>query len=111
MTHHIFYYKNWMEIWFFALMVLGALFAIITPSAVISYFIAIAAGFFGGRFYHARKQEKQSLPYLVLMTGFALGFGIGVYYGNRYIVVLMFLVGGILGYHLFNKGILKDTQF
>ena len=76
------YYKNWMELWFLVLMIVGLVIAVLAPSAVISYLIALIAGFFAGRLIYERK-NKIALPYIMIMVGFILGYVIGVYYGSR----------------------------
>ena len=104
------FYKDWMEFFFFALMIIGVLVALLSPSAVISYLISFLAGFFAGRLVYERKNKIQ-FPYLMVITGFIIGYIIGVYYGSRSVVILLFVIGTILSYKLYDKKILKDTRF
>ena len=103
-------YKDWMEFFFIGLMVVGVLVALLSPSAVISYMISFIAGFFAGRLIYERKTKIQ-FPYLMVIAGFVIGYVIGVYYGSRKIVILLFVIGAILSYKLYDKKILKDTRF
>ena len=102
--------KNWMEFFFLVVMVMGLLFALVAPSAVISYSIAFASGIFAGRLIYERKHKIQ-FPYIVIMVGFAIGYIIGAYYGSRWIVVISFVAGAILSYKVYDKKILKDTKY
>ena len=103
-------HKYWMEYFFLAVMVLGLFFALVAPSAVISYSVALIAGIFGGRLIYERRNNVQ-VPYIVIMAGFAIGYVIGAYYGSRWIVVVLFIAGTILGYKVYDKKILRDTKY
>ena len=104
------FYKNWMELFFFILMVIGILIAFTAPSAVISYAIIFLSGIFAGRLIYERKNKMQ-FPYFMVITGFVIGYLIGTYYGSRRIVIALFVIGAILSYKLYDKKILKDTRF
>lgn len=104
------FYKNWMEFFFFALMVAGVVIALAAPSAVISYVIIFISGALAGRLIFERK-HKMRFPYLMIIAGFVIGYLIGVYYGSRRVVIALFVIGAVLGYKLYDKGILKDTRF
>jgi len=104
------YYKNWMEFWFFVIMVIGFITALLAPSAVIGYFIALVSGMFAGRLIYERKNKIQ-FPYFMIIAGFVIGYLIGVYYGSRRIVILLFVIGAVLSYKIYDKKILKDTRF
>lgn len=104
------FYKNWMEFFFFVLMVVGVIIALAAPSAVISYIIIFLSGMFAGRLIYERR-DKIQFPYLMIIAGFVVGYLIGVWYGNRIVVIVLFVVGAILSYKLYEKKILKDVRF
>ena len=104
------FYKNYYEFLFLSLVVIGVVVALLAPSAVISYVVIFLSGIFAGRLIYSRK-NKIKLPYFMVIAGFAIGYLIGVYYGSKKVVVLLFIVGAILGYKLFDKKILKDTKY
>lgn len=104
------FYKNWMEFFFIVLMVLGMIVALASPSAVISYFIIFFVGMFAGRLIYERKNKMQ-LPYLLIIAGFVIGYLIGIYYGDKKLMIILFVIGAILSYNLYNKRILKDARF
>lgn len=102
--------KNWMEFFFLVLIVIGILIALASPSLFISYFIAFLSGMFAGRLIYERKNKVQ-FPYIVIIAGFVIGYLIGIYYGSRGIAIILFIVGAILSYKLYDKKILKDIRF
>lgn len=104
------FYKNWMELLFLALMVIGVLIALSAPSAAISYLIIFLSGMFAGRLIYERKNKLQ-LPYFMIIAGFVVGYLLGVYYGSRRIVIALFVIGAVLSYKLYDKKVLKDTRF
>ena len=104
------YYKNWMEFWFFVLMVIGVLIALSAPSAAISYMVIFLSGMLAGRLIYERK-DKIQFPYLMIIIGFVVGYLIGVYYGSRRVSIALFIIGAILSYKLYDNKILKDIRF
>mgnify|MGYP001557802516 CR=1 FL=1 len=104
------YYKNWMEFWFFVLMVIGVLISLSAPSAAISYIVISLSGMLAGRLFYERK-DKMQFPYLMIIVGFVVGYLIGIYYGSRRISIVLFILGTILSYKPYENKILKDTRF
>lgn len=104
------FYKNWMEFFFLVLMALGVLIAFSVPSAVISYSVIFISGIFAGRVIYERK-DKIKFPYFMIMVGFLIGYLIGVYYGSRRVLIVLFVMGSILSYILYDKKLLKDTKY
>ena len=106
-------YKNWMESFFFIVMLIGLLLALASPSAFISYIISFICGLMAGKLIYIsrggedRDRQKIKLPFYMVIVGFFIGFLIGVYYGNRIVVVLSFIIASILSYRLHDKKILK----
>ena len=101
------FYKNYMEFFFLLLMAVGIVIALMSPSAMISYAVIFLSGMFAGRVFYLRKSKLQ-LPYFMIITGFVIGYLFGVYYGSRIILIALFVLGALLGYKLYSKGILKD---
>ena len=103
-------YKNWMEFSTIIIMLFGMFVAVVAPSAIISYIIIFICGLFAGRLiYHI--QSRAMLPYLMTIVGFVLGFLIGVYYGNRLVAFIFFLLGAFLGFMAYRNHLLKDANF
>lgn len=104
------FHKYWMEFFFVVLMILGIVIALASPSAVISYFTIFFVGMFAGRLIYIRKHNIQ-LPYFLIIAGFVLGYLIGAYYGNKRLMIILFVIGSIFSYKLYDKKILKDVRF
>lgn len=104
------FYKDWMEIFLFVDMIIGLVLALLVPSAALSYILIFVSGFFAGRLIYERKY-KIVFPYIVIISTFLIGYLIGMRYGNRIVVFLLFLIGSALSYKLFDKGLLKDLRF
>ena len=107
-----FFFKSWAEFFFFVLMIIGFIVALWATSfsAVISYIVVFLSGMIGGRLLYDRK-KKLTFPYYVIIIGFIIGYVIGTYYGSRNIVIILFVFGILLSYHLHNKGYIKDVAF
>lgn len=104
------FYRYWMEFFFVVLMILGIIVALASPSAVISYLIIFFVGIFAGRLIYERRKNIQ-LPYFLIIAGFVIGYLIGVYYGNRRLMIILFVLGSIISYKLYDKKILRDVRF
>ena len=104
------FYKNWFELFFLMIMVVGIFIALSAPSAIISYIIIFLSGIFAGRLIYERKNKIQ-FPYFMIIAGFVIGYLIGIYYGSRRVVIALFVIGAILSYKLYDKKILKDTKY
>lgn len=107
-----FFFKNWAEFFFFVVMVIGFVVALLAPSAFISYIIVFLSGMIGGRLLYDRK-GKLTFPYYIIIIGFLLGYVIGTYigYGDKTVVIILFVLGVLLSYHLHKKGYVRDVAF
>ena len=101
--------SNWAEIVFFILLVIGFLFSLAAPSAVLSYLIIFTAGMMAGRLIYYRK-ESMVFPYVLIIVGFFLGYLIGSRYGNWLVLTILFVLGSILSYYLHEQGFVKDIK-
>jgi len=101
--------SNWAEIVFFILLILGFLFSLAAPSAVLSYLIIFVAGMMAGRLIYYRK-ESMAFPYVLIIIGFFIGYLIGSRYGNWLVLTILFVLGSILSYYLHEQGLVKDIK-
>ena len=104
------FYRIWFEFFFLALVVIGILVALSSPSAAISYIVIFLSGIFAGRLVYERKNKIQ-FPYFMIIAGFVIGYLIGIYYGSRRVVVALFVIGAVLSYKVYDKKILKDVKY
>ncbi len=107
-----FFFKNWAEFFFFVVMVIGLIIALWATSfsAVISYIVVFLSGMIGGRLLYDRR-KKLTFPYYIIIMGFLIGYVIGTYYGSRKVVIILFVLGVLLSYHLHKKGYIRDVAF
>ena len=109
-----FFFKSWVEFVFFVVMIIGFIVALwaTSSSAVISYIVVFLSGMIGGRLLYERKQ-KLTIPYYIIIIGFIIGFVIGTYfgYGSTKVIIILFVLGILLSYHLYNRGYIRDVQF
>jgi len=103
--------KNWAEIIAFILLVVGFLFSLAAPSAVLSYIIIFVAGMMGGRLIYERR-KSMVFPYVLILIGFLVGYLIGSRYGygDWLVIVLLFVLGSILSYYLHEQGFIKGIR-
>jgi hypothetical protein len=104
------YWENWVEITSFMLLVLGFFIAGSLGSAVVSYVVVFLCGMAAGRLWYRQKQNIK-IPWLLIMIGFLIGFLLGSFYGNKKIIILLFVIGTVVSYYLHNKEIIKTTEY
>jgi len=104
------YFDSWVEFFFFVLLVIGFITALFAPSAVVSYTVIFVSGMIGGRLIYERK-EKLKFPYYLIVIGFLVGYAIGAYYGNKSVIITLFVLGNIVSYYLYDKGIVHDIRY
>ena len=91
-------------------MVLGMAIAVLVPSAVIAYAIIFLYGLFAGRLIYERT-HRFMFPYLVIISGFVIGFMIGMYHGSSIVAIILFLCATVLSYKLHKEKIIKNILF
>ena len=104
------FFENWVEFFFFVLLVIGFMLSLLAPSAFLSYIIIFIFGGMAGRVIYGRK-GKLHFPFYLIIIGFLIGYIIGAYYGNKIVILTLFVVGGIISYYLHDKGIIHDIEF
>ena len=96
---------NWVEYLFLFLMFVGLILALNIGSAVMSYIIIFLCGLMSGRVLYKLKKNI-TFPFYIIILGFLLGYLIGSYYGNKQIIILLFVVANIASYIAYEKGYL-----
>jgi hypothetical protein len=105
-----FFLDNWPEIFFFVVLVIGFIISITLQSAVIIYTTILLSGIMAGRLIFEREQ-KMKFPYFLIIIGFLIGYLIGVQYGERKVMIVLFVIGGFMGYYFRKKKIYKDFRY
>jgi len=107
---HGYFHKSWAEFFFFVLLVIGLLVAISVTNKLLVYFVIFIAGLIAGRMIFER-EHNLSFPYYLIIIGFLIGFLIGVRTGDRRIIVVLFVLGSLVSFYLFDKGFIHDMPF
>ena len=84
--------------------------ATLAGSAVISYIVITLSGFMGGRIWY-RIKENLKTPWIVILFGFLVGFVLGSFYGNKKIIILLYVVGIAISYYLHLEGYVKSLEY
>jgi len=100
---------KWVELAFFILIILGFIFSILTRNLVLSYSLIFVAGMGSGRLLFERKNKLQ-LPYYLMIIGFLIGYILGAFYGNRNVMIILFILGSFISYYLHDKGYIQDIS-
>ncbi|MEA2037700.1 MAG: hypothetical protein U9O94_09395 [Nanoarchaeota archaeon] len=103
------FFRNWAEIIAFVLLIIGFVFSLAAPSAVLSYAIILVAGMLGGRLIYNRRKSTV-FPYVLILVGFLIGFLVGSRYGNYLSIMLFFVLGIFISYYAHLKGLIKDIK-
>lgn len=99
--------KDWAEWIAIFLLLVGFTVAIIIDTPLMHLIIIFLAGLMAGKlWYKERKQVR--FPFFIILLGLMIGYtaGIMVRKGNVFLVVLIFLIGMVINYLVYKKGIL-----
>lgn len=99
-----FYWKNWAEVFFVLLLLIGFLASITVRNVAVGYIIILCAGLMAGRVFAQTVKRQPLFPYFLIILGFLIGYLLGAYYLNKKIIILLFVIGIILSYIIHKKG-------
>ena len=97
-------WKQWAEIGFLFLLLVGFIFAISINSAAIIYVVIFLAGVFAGRYYLSKIGRQPLFPFFLIIIGFLFGYMLGAFAANRKVVALLFVIGWIASHIAHKKG-------
>lgn len=101
---------NWAEFFGFVLLVIGFIIGISAGSAVILYIISTLFGMAFGRWWF-RFKKKLKVPATIITIGALIGLTLGSFYGDRKIVILIFVLGFAASYYLHERKILHSAEY
>ncbi len=104
------FFYGWPETIAFILLVIGFFVSLGSGSAVIAYILVFMAGLMGGRIWFRVKHGFKT-PWVIILTGFLIGFMLGSRYGNKKMIILFYVFGIALSYYLHDKDIIKSLQY
>ena len=103
------FYKSWVEIIFFVLLITGFIFSLANPSPGFSYGIIFVMGLLCGRLLYLQKGNLL-FPYIFVSMGFVIGYLIGTRYGSWLTMVVLFLAGTYASYALHEQGMFATPK-
>jgi len=92
-------FYSWVEYAFLALLVLGFILAASSGSAVISYITIVLIGILAARSMYKRRKGFK-FPAFVILIGFLIGYILGSFYGNRKLILVLFVLGYMVSYYI-----------
>ncbi len=101
---------NWAEFFAFILLIVGFVIGLSAGSAVILYLTSILFGGAFGRWWY-RFRKKLKVPAAIITIGALLGLTLGSFYGDRRIVILLFVIGFAASYYLHERKILHSAEY
>ncbi len=104
------FWEDWAEVIGFFLLVTGFFLATVAGSAVISYIVITLSGFRGGSICY-RIKENLKTPWIIILFGFLVGFVLGSFYGDKKIIVLLYIVGIAISYYMHLEGYVKSLEY
>lgn len=102
--------EHWVELVAFILLVIGFFLAAASGSAVISYFLAFFCGGLGGRIWFTTKTDTR-IAWSLILVGFLIGFVLGSFYGDRWVIIISYAGGFLVGYYLHKEGYIKSVNY
>ena len=101
---------NWAEFFAFVVLVIGFIIGISAGSAVIVYLISVFFGAAFGRWWF-RFKKKLKVPAAIITIGALIGLTLGSYYGDRKVIILLFIVGFVVSYYLHDRKIVHSAEY
>jgi len=98
--------EEWVELSTFILLLIGLIIALISKNAILTYFVAFLFGLIVGRFWYERKKDRKA-PWIIIISGFIIGYTAGAYHGNRIITLIVLILGMILSNYAHKKKWIK----
>lgn len=98
----------WVEIFFIVFIVLGALLGFLIRNAALSYTILFLFGLVTGTVLY-NKRSVSLFPYILLVSGFAIGYIVGNRVADIFVLLALFITGNITSYQIFDKKLFGKT--
>lgn len=103
-------WKQWAEVFFIILIMLGFLIAISIRSAAMNYVVIFLAGLMAGRLFYEKLGKQPIFAFFLIIVGFLLGYMLGSFGLNKRWIVFFFIAGTLVSYYIHKKGYIKILQ-
>lgn len=98
--------EQWAEIFVLAFVAIGFIFSIMLRNPSLSYLTVFLGGFIAARGYYLKKNKEPILPFVLMITGFLVGYLIGGIWVSKILILIFFALGVGTSYYLHLKKIL-----
>ena len=96
--------EHWAEILALIILLTGFLIAIVIRSPFIHYVIIFLSSLLCGRILYDKHRTQPIFPFVLIVTGFFLGFMLGAIAANKLAIMLLFFFGLTLSYQAHKRG-------
>lgn len=104
------FYRDWPELFFLVILVLGLLIAMVSRSLIIDYLIIFFSGMLVGRLWYNRRYN-QRFPVFIISIGYLLGFIFGSLIVHKKAdwgtIIALYIVGILVSNWLHKRGIFE----
>jgi 4-hydroxybenzoate polyprenyltransferase len=98
--------EDWVESLALLFVVIGFFISVVLRSSFLSYASVLLAGFVAGRIYYIKKKTEPIFPFILIILGFLLGYLMGGFWVNHFLLIISFALGFGISYYLHIKNIL-----
>ena len=98
------FWKQWGEIFFVILLIVGFLVAISIKIPLLAYIIIFCTGLMAGRIIFQKFGKRPLFPFFLIIIGFLFGYLLGSFNFNKIVITILFVIGVIFSYYIHKKG-------
>jgi len=106
--------EHWAEILATIILLVGFFIALLIRSPFLHYIVITLSGPLCGRVLYDKHKTQPIFPFVMIVTGFFLGFMLGAIAANKLVIMILFLFGLTLSYQAHKRGYIgfyKTTGF
>ncbi|MBW2978115.1 hypothetical protein KY331_04685 [Candidatus Woesearchaeota archaeon] len=103
-------WKQWAEVFFIILLLIGFLIAVSIKSAAMNYVVIFLGGLMAGRLLYEKKGKQPIFAFFLIIVGFLFGYMLGSFAVNKKLIVIFFIAGTLASYYIHKKGYIKILQ-
>lgn len=103
-TRETLLFEHWPETLAAALLLVGFFIALIIQSPFMHYLVIFVAGLLCGRILYDKHRVQPIFPFVLIVTGFFLGYMLGAVSASKLTVLVLFLIGLTLSYQAHQRG-------
>ena len=100
-------FKSWAEAFFVVLLIIGFVLALSSQNPALTYAVSFLAGLLAGRYYFVQVGKQPLFPFFLIIIGFLIGYIIGSFNANRWIVAILFFLAWLSSHMFHKKGYIK----